>query len=121
MELIKASKAGDLSELCELLAGGVDPNSVDDEGTPALWHACSRVVPVQLVTNYCPCVAVLLESGAAVDGRNRWGVTPLMRTAWFGQAAICRQLLRAGADPTATAFDGCWRGMTARDIAQRYD
>lgn len=118
-ELIRAAKRGDLSELCELLGSGIDPNTQDDDGTPVLWHACSRVVPIRLAMSCCPCVAMLLSAGAAPDGRNRWGVTPLMRTAWFGQAAICTQLLSAGADPAAKASDGCWRGMTAKEIALR--
>ena len=40
-----------------------------------------------------------------------------MRTAWFGQAAICAQ--QGKADPSLKATDGAWKGMTALDIAKK--
>ena len=42
-----------------------------------------------------------------------------MRTAWFGQAAICAQLVQGKADPSLKATDGAWKGMTALDIAKK--
>mmetsp|Transcript_7637 Transcript_7637/g.27985 ORF Transcript_7637/g.27985 Transcript_7637/m.27985 type:complete len:96 (-) Transcript_7637:69-356(-) len=61
----------------------------------------------------------LLESGDAdiVDTRNELGTTPLMCAAYYGQKEVCRVLLGANADISATSFDG----FSAADWAAQGD
>jgi len=58
-----------------------------------------------------PCY--LLSVGADPDARNHAGSTPLIGAAKRGRAPLVRQLLDAGADPTAALPDG----TTAADVA----
>jgi ankyrin repeat protein len=62
-----------------------------------------------------PLLAVVLELGAAVDGRDTDGWTPLHWAAAHGYAASARRLLAAGADPAATTP----ARLTAADLAAR--
>ena len=51
-------------------------------------------------------VRFLCARGAHIDARNRTGWTALMSAAWQGHLATTRALLRAGADPRVTDFEG---------------
>ncbi len=51
-------------------------------------------------------VALLLEHGAAVDGRDAARRTPLMRAAVYGHADVAATLLAAGAEPRACQVEG---------------
>nr|WP_204008004.1 ankyrin repeat domain-containing protein [Virgisporangium aurantiacum] len=62
-----------------------------------------------------PLLTVVLELGAAVNGRDTDGWTPLHWAAIHGYAASARRLLGAGADPSATTP----AGLTAADLAAR--
>jgi len=67
--LLEASKQGDLHTLKQLLAKGVDVNSVDYDTRSALHLACS--------TGNIEITRVLLESKADVTVRDRWSNTPM--------------------------------------------
>ena len=54
-------------------------------------------------------VTFLLDSGASLDQRNRWGMGALSNAARAGRVQFVRQLLRAGADVN----DGDLKGFTA--------
>ncbi len=49
---------------------------------------------------------LLLQDGVAVDARDAWGATALLRAAGAGQVAMLRWLLAAGADPGAVDAQG---------------
>lgn len=46
-------------------------------------------------------VQLLLQQGAEIDDRTKWGETPLHHAVTFGHIKVCEILLRAGADPHA--------------------
>ena len=72
-----------------LLARGIDPNSVDAAGDPALFIAARA--------GNAATVDVLLDAKANVDARNRFGDTPLMAAALRGHADVARKLRARGA------------------------
>ena len=44
-------------------------------------------------------VQLLLDQGAEIDDKTKWGETPLHHAVTFGHAPVCEALLKAGADP----------------------
>ena len=101
-EIIKASKAGNVGRIKELLAS--DPGLLTardtDDSTPlhcAVWKGQDAVV------------ALLLDAGADVNLHNKnthWGTTPLHAAAHANQEAIARMLLEHGANPAARDLEG---------------
>lgn len=78
-----------------LIESGADPNSPDSLGRPPLFYAVkARAKAV---------VESLLLKKANVRARDNRGYTVLMTESSF---AIVQLLLKAGAEPTQTAFDG---------------
>lgn len=65
VNLANAAKYGELSNVKQLLAEGTDVNTVDANQTTALYHS----------VDYChvEIVCLLLDAGADVTIRNRWG------------------------------------------------
>ena len=72
-----------------LLQRGIDPNSVDAAGDPALLIA-ARAGNVATVD-------VLLDAKANVDARNRFGDTPLMVAVLQGRVDVAKKLRARGA------------------------
>ena len=130
--------------VAQLLAGGQDPNQVDN-GQAALTIAAidddvqiaallvkagARVddtdedgnTPLHHAAelDHIEIVRLLLDSGATVDPQNRDGMTPLMVAASHGNAAIVQMLLAKGADPMKTDFTGRdalgWAGNQPRVV-----
>jgi ankyrin repeat protein len=60
----------------------------------------------------------LIEQGVAVNGRDRYGWTPLMTTAWYGHVEAAKLLLSAGADPSLETSDGKTALQMARERSQ---
>ena len=87
-------------EVAALLARGIDPNTVDPQGNPALVVAAR--------SGFEPTVDVLLRGGAKVNARNQFGDSAVMVAALGGYVSIVRKLLARGAD-----FDhGGWNALT---------
>ena len=63
-------------------------------------------------------VRLLLERGAAVNGRRGDGMTALHSACWRGLDQVAQELLGAGADPTLTATAGPHQGQTPADTAR---
>ncbi len=89
--LVRASRTGDLDEVCSLLAQGVSPAEADSDGWSALHAAASR--------NHTEIIRVLLDAGCPVDVMDDSGFTPLLNAAGPGSTETISRLLAAGADP----------------------
>jgi len=72
-----------------LLARGIDPNSVDAAGDPALFIAARA--------GNAATVDLLLDAKARVDARNRFGDTALMAAVLRGHADVAKKLRARGA------------------------
>lgn len=79
-----------VADVRSLLGRGIDPNSVDRNGDPALLTAARA--------GNAATVDVLLAAGARVDQRNAFGDTALMLAALGGRLAIVKRLRAAGAE-----------------------
>jgi hypothetical protein len=78
------------AEVRTLLQRGVDPNSVNPDGEPALVTAARA--------GYAATVDVLLAGRAAVDARNRFGDTALMMASLNGHLVVAKRLRARGAE-----------------------
>ncbi|HEV8483563.1 MAG TPA: ankyrin repeat domain-containing protein, partial [Blastocatellia bacterium] len=137
LDLIKASKKGDIAKTKELLAQGADVNSKDWQGDTAL--ILTRQVEIARVllrhradvdaknaygvtaliqaadSGQQAVVQVLIEGGAKIDLRDGYGYTALLRAAMSGHAPVVEILLRMGADPLAANDLGKTALTLARD------
>jgi uncharacterized protein len=140
----RETKARDASAVAQLLAGGQDPNQVDN-GRSALVIAAiddnAQIAAMLLKAgarpddkddegdgalhhavelNHLDIVQMLLDAGAAVDAANREGITPLMLAASHGYATEVELLLAKGANPEKTDFTGRdalgWAGNQPRVV-----
>jgi len=81
-----------------LIAAGVDPNVVNDDGyTPLLWASWN---------GHEACVAALITAGADPNVADNRGNTPLHRVALGGYKACVAALIAAGGGPNAVNDDG---------------
>lgn len=89
MDLLVASKEGNLEEVRRLLTPGVKIDIKDERGwTPLMWAAANGHTDV---------VRLLLEAGAYVKVKAKNGWTPLMWAAQGRHVEVVRLLLAAGA------------------------
>lgn len=109
--LREAARKGDTAEVRSNLAQGADPNERDPWGETALNIAAES--PVTHIINgmgsdgvchriekhrgYSEIVPLLVKHGAAVNVKNREGVTPLQQAESFDDAATVQLLRKAGA------------------------
>lgn len=118
LRLIYAAAAGDLSEVKQLIAEGVDVNIASKNGYTALMSTAGR--------GHAEIAKILLDAGADINLQNelevyrKWkedgkpnthmmppsGFTALMFAALRGQAKVAKVLLDAGANIKATNIDG---------------
>ena len=97
-QLFAAIEQHDASRIAELLADGHDPNALQAKlpgfrPLHAAIHELDRGGGLDVV-------AMLLEHGADVDGRNAGrDLTPLLAAVLKGQRAAIELILKAGADP----------------------
>src|SRR5688572_12396594 len=75
-DLVNAVKAGDLTRTRALLRQKADVNQAEADGTTALHWAVHR--------DDLAAIDLLLGAGVAVNGANRYGVTPLSLAATNG-------------------------------------
>lgn len=94
--LVRASRIGDLGEVCSLLAQGVSPAEADSDGWSALHAAASRT--------HTEIIRVLLDAGCPVDVMDDSGFTPLLNAAGPRNTETISRLLTAGADPNVREF-----------------
>jgi hypothetical protein len=104
--LVEAVRNGDAPANRSLVEKGADPNApAGGNGWTPLQHA--------IHTNRIDSVEALLAVGAAVDGEDSRGTTPLMMAAGYGYTPIVKLLLGRGASPRKRDHGG----ETALDYA----
>ncbi|HWM90995.1 MAG TPA: ankyrin repeat domain-containing protein [Thermoanaerobaculia bacterium] len=108
-ELLKASAYSESNQVTlrirELLAGGADADSIDEEMETPLMKAAwaSNLHAMKL----------LVAAGAKIDCRNWEGKTPLMASAISGNVAALDILVHAGANLYECCDSGCTAGYYA--------
>ena len=105
LQLIEASKEGNVASIASLLKQHVDVNAIEPDGSSALLWAVHA--------NHAGAARLLIKSGAKATAANSFGITPLSEAAANGSAAIVELLLQAGADPNALSTQGEPALMTA--------
>ncbi len=106
--LLNVCKTGDIKELRRALTRGIDLNRGDASGCTPLMMAARH--------GHEPLVDLLIRSGAEVDARDEEGNTALLKV--VDQPHCCpvvKTLLKHGANPRATNFNG----ENATALAQR--
>lgn len=117
LELITATKNGDLAAVRELIAQGIDPTFHDEEGRNPLHYAVLEGKDVDIKTlvkdtahyielitykgqpsrNYAPIVSILIESGFDCNAQDNYGYTPLLYAARCNNEEAAISLIKAGA------------------------
>ena len=90
-----ASYFGMERTVAKLLKIGTKPTITTSWNTTPLHMARTKEV-----------ASLLLQTGAYVDSRDAAGETPLMHHAWSNNADLVDELLRSGADISATSYTG---------------
>jgi uncharacterized protein len=96
--VVDAAQAKSYAKVEALLAGGVNVNQAEPDGTTAL-HWAAHYGNSQLV-------AKLLNACAKPNVHNEYGSSPLSEAATYGNTELIRMLLNAGADPNSPNQDG---------------
>ncbi|AEP10695.1 ankyrin repeat domain-containing protein [Micavibrio aeruginosavorus] len=96
--LFMAIKNNDPDLVRLLLRNGIDPNSTDGQGVPALYK-CGRVQRTNVAL-------ALIEAGANVNASNERGSSILMDASRLGNIDLVRALVQKGADINAVENDG---------------
>jgi len=105
LRLIDAAKRGDVAAVQAALAGKVDVNAAEPDGSTALHWAARR--------GDAEIVRFLIKAGANVRAATRFKITPLSLAATNGNAEIIARLLEAGADANDTSQEGQTALMSA--------
>lgn len=92
--VFQAARDNDLKTIGEYLVEGFTPNVRSERGdtllTVAAYHGSDKVV-----------TALLAHQDIELEARNRMGLTAVSAAAFKGHDVVLRQLLNAGASPTA--------------------
>jgi len=98
-QLLKAVEAGQQKTVELLLSKGVSADVVDTNNARTALHLASHA-------GHCSVVKLLLERGASIQARDKYGFTPLHRACSGSEHDVARLLLKHGADVNAVASDG---------------
>jgi len=105
-ELLEAARAGNLSQVNELLAAYVPRTGVDAEGNTALHLACMKKPAEVSLEQQVEVVKALLEACVgAVDCKNNKQSTPLQIARASENSSIAELLIQHGADPDQKCVD----------------
>ena len=106
---IDAAHSDDLTEVVDMLRGGIPIDSTDENGYTALYRATNR--------NHTDIVTELLKNGADVNVQNGHGWTPLHTAAENNNTDMMIALLEHDADSSIMNI----RGQTALDVARMFN
>jgi ankyrin repeat protein len=105
-DLMTAVVAGSVNRVRALLEEGVNPNAINSSDPPLTWAAAYAD----------PAIArLLLDKGADINARDRYGRTALIRAAETGCAEVVRLLI----DRNAALEEKDKTGETALDKAEK--
>jgi uncharacterized protein len=90
LDFNRAIATDDASTVTSLLERGMDPNSVNEKGEPALMTAAREGSPAV--------VKALIRARVKVNTKNGYGDTPIMVAALNGNLAVVKLLREAGAE-----------------------
>ena len=118
MELIEASKRGDIEQVTLLLEQGVDVNIKNEHGFTSLHLACWE--------KQLEIVKILLKAGANMSVQTEQGNAPLHIISWKEHPEIVKLLLEAGANTQIMNNDGqkpknCTRNEEIRNLFEEYE
>ena len=110
--LILAARYGHDQIVRELIRAGADVNGKSNTKRTALhWTSSWRGRSIVIKT--------LAEAGANLNVQDEWGVTPLMRAAYWGHGNVVVELIRAGAD--VSVVSSCkWLSVPAGSTALHF-
>jgi ankyrin repeat protein len=83
-ELFEAAREGNLEEIKQLIAKGVDVNVKDNEGWTALMDAAGK--------GHVACVRMLLDAGADVNAKTDYGYTAMYWATGYGRVNVIHEL-----------------------------
>ena len=106
---IDAAHFDDVTEVVDMLHGGIPIDSTDENGYTALYWATN--------SNHSEIVTELLKNRVDVNVQNGHGWTPLHTAAENNNTGIMIALLEHGADPSIRNI----RGQTALDVARMFN
>ena len=106
---IDAAHFDDVTEVVDMLRGGIPIDSTDENGYTALYWATN--------SNHTEIVTELLKNGADVNVQNGHGWTPLHTAADNNNTDIMITLLAHNADSSIKNI----RGQTALDVARMFN
>ncbi|XP_062864550.1 ankyrin-2 [Trichomycterus rosablanca] len=95
---LRAARAGNIDKVLELLKGGQDISTCNQNGLNAL-HLAAKEGHVEMVEE-------LLERGAAVNSSTKKGNTALHIASLAGQKEVAKLLVKRGADVNAQSQNG---------------
>ncbi len=98
LDLLRASAAGNISRVRELIKAGADVNAKTKDGeTVLMWASFSGHVDT---------ARELIKAGADLNAKQKDGETVLMMAAGEGHTDTTKELIKAGADVNAKTKDG---------------
>ncbi len=98
MELINATKNGDIKIIKEFLTLGANVDSKDgNDSTPLMYASQNGSLDL---------IKLFVENGADIHARNKEGVVPLMYATESGNADAVKFLIKNGADVNSKSFTG---------------
>lgn len=104
--LYDAIELGDEVRVRALLEAGADANSQSHGMRDFTWRYRSPPLLYAIAHGQPGIALLLLDAGAAPDGRHLHGSLPLVAAAEGGMVDVVRALIDAGADAAATQPDG---------------
>jgi len=102
--LVEAASGGQTKMLQWLLKHGA---KLEKRGAPALHMAANN--------GHAQTLRYLIRLGVRVNQRDKYGWTPLMTAAWYGNVEAAKVLLSAGADPSLATREGKTSLQMARE------
>jgi ankyrin repeat protein len=99
-----------------LLKSGANPNLRDCYGRSPLHRLCER----DYFDSYIEAAArLLIENGADINARTKWGITPLMTALSYSNRGIGLFLVKNGADIEPLGQDGPAYHLSCEEAARK--